>query len=173
MFTAGLFPAGLFPAGLYPGVAGVSGPPADLLEAVVARLLADATVAADVGGRVWSFQGAHDELLPYLLISLISEYSEFSGPDGDGKIPYIDRQEFQVTAYAEDTVSADGLDLVRLVAKHVHDSLNDAPLAFEAGTLLEIRRTNRVDQIDPDLGPNGGRVYQGIITYEATIQRFL
>ena len=142
--------------------------PADLLEAIVAHLVADATVTAALTGGVWADAAPPDAPPPLLTIADISETADYQSVDGGGSIPLNDTAEIQLNVYA--TSKADARAFMRLV----ETSLNDAPLTITTGTVLYLRRRGRPHGLkDPDLGPGGGDVWMQAVSFDAVVSRTL
>jgi hypothetical protein len=140
--------------------------PADLIDAVVAHLLADPVLAAAVGGRVWQGAAGHDEELPY--IQVIDPHAEISGgltTDDD----YRRDGSLDINVYIEDP--GDGSfnpdDRARTIARRAAKSLRDAPLTFEAGRLAYLRPAHHPwGEEDPDPGPNGLPVWHAWVSMQ-------
>jgi hypothetical protein len=131
----------------------------DLIDALVAHLVADATVAADVGGRVWQGTVGHAEVLPYVLVTDPQDGTT-AGLTTAGD--YRRDGSYDVHVYAEDpgdgSTSAD--DLARSIGRHVVAALTDADLTFTAGKLIYLRPGHHDwGEVDPDPGPNGRPVW--------------
>jgi hypothetical protein len=137
---------------------------------VVAWLAKDATVAADVGGRIWSDEGPEGEDLPFLrIVDPEDSVSTF----GTGK-GYYDTGSIQIDVYAEDSDTEDGKDRARRIGWDVADALNNAPLVFSRGRLRYFRQAGPPKgERDPDPGPNGRPVYHQFVVFHYFVARAL
>lgn len=150
--------------GLVPGVVIL---PADLAEALLAHLEADAALLARLPGGIWGDEAPADTPLPYAVLVEVAEVAEYEGPKGSGRVPYADRAAIQVGIFDSSRSAARGLGNL------VEAAVNDAPLEFEGGDLLWLRRSDRRMQKDPELGPGGVDVWQRILVFDALTQRQL
>ncbi len=145
--------------------------PADLAEAIAARLKADGGLAAALagGGGVWAGQAPNVDLLPYVVIVEPSdEEADYETVGDDGKIPYDDESEVQVSCFAAASKSA-----AKAIGTLVQQCLDDAPLTFDDGDLLELRRVGRHTELDPDPGPGNVDVWMHVLRFRAIVARTL
>jgi hypothetical protein len=122
--------------------------PVDLLEAVVAHLQADATLAATFAGRFVSDEEVVGSAFPYVILEEIPGPCHYQSRDSSGNVPVDDQRQVRVT------IVATGKAAVRTAGRLVNQSLWDAPLVFSTGTLLWFRNeVAPIDVKDPGLGP--------------------
>lgn len=143
--------------------------PADLGDAAFGHLVADAVCVAAFGRPNWLWDDVAPvgSPLPYAAMADVSAQAGYESQDADGSIPCEDEISFQVSAFAATKPRARSLG--RLVAA----ALNDAPLAFDAGTLRYLRRgATHVEQCDVK-GPNNVNIYQCVVQFDAVVDRTL
>jgi hypothetical protein len=140
--------------------------PVDLLEAVLAHLQADGTLAATFGGRFVSDEEALGSAFPYVVVDEVQGPWSYQSRDNSGAIPVDDHRQVRVT------IVSVGKAAVRVAGRLVHSSLWDANLTFGTGTLMWFRNeTAPTDQLDPERGPGNVDIWRRTYVYEATIAR--
>lgn len=164
MFAPTYFPPTYFPP-TYFGTGGGTPPVtyATLLEAVVATLKG-ALVPGTVTG-VYSDRVPPRTQAPYVVI-----YSAIESPDymtDASGVDYIDSGSFQASVFAEGRVAA------RDIGRQVESALNDAPLTFDDGTLMVLRREWRNVEMDPDRDPAGKPLWACQVQFAYECQRTL
>ena len=155
-----------------PGATALAGTvplPADLMEAIVQALGANAALATAFGHRDWLWADAAPRAtrFPYAILAEVTETAAYQAAAGDGSTPYDDDARYQLVVYAADQ------DQARALASQVLATLTDAPLAFTRGVLLQLRRARRWTAKDPERGPNNGDVWQRGLVFEALTARTL
>lgn len=144
----------------------------DFIAAVVAQLQQTGSVASAFGDTTTTpkFQGTvafRPAALPFARLIEVGEESLFQSIGSDGATVHLDRGELQVDVFATSEASARSLG--RLVAA----ALNDAPIVFADGTLLELRQSRSFFVPEPDPGPGAAVVYHRVVLFTYLIQRSL
>lgn len=126
--------------------------PDDLVDAIVA--LVQSTMVS-TGQLTWFGSGEapgwDEATLPYARILEFAEDAEYQSEDEAGSSPYDDRASIPIAVYASTAAAAKSL------GKILSNALTDAPLAFDDGELLYLRRVSKSNpSIDPDDAPDGG-----------------
>lgn len=143
----------------------------DFPAAVIAALQANAACAQAFGDSASTpkFQGvqAFKAALPYARILEMPAADTFQSMGADGLTDYFERGELQLDVFAASESSA------RSLGKLTASVLNDAPLVFADGTLLELRQSRAYFTPEPDAGPGTAIVYHRVILFLYLIQRKL
>lgn len=143
----------------------------DLESAIIAALAASSSLSTAFGHstgtpKYFADLAEADTDLPCLVYTDGEEDAEYESEDlADDLTPYTDAGEITIAIYAAG--EAEALDL----GDQVQAVLFDAPLIFDDGTLLYIRRTHRSSDIDPDKGPNGEDVWQCTLIFKTIVAR--
>lgn len=144
---------------------------ADLIAAVVAQLQNNSPCATAFGDspstpKFQSIQ-AFKAVLPYVRVLELPTSDMFQSAGQDGSPNYFEHGQLQVDVFATGESSA------RSLGKLVAAALNDAPLTFDDGKLLELRITSSFFAPEPDPGPGTAIVYHRVLTFLYAIQRSL
>lgn len=116
--------------------------------------------------KIWGVQG-FKAVIPFCRILEVSASDTFQSMGADGLICYFERGELQIDVFASNESTARALGaLVRAV-------LNDAPLVFADGALLELRQTAAHFVPEPDPGPGLPAVSHYVLRFLYSIQRNL
>jgi hypothetical protein len=144
---------------------------ADLLEAILAHLSADVGLAAGLPGGIYSDEVPEDVPMPYLVIA---DPQDAATRPATTKGDMFDEGTYEANVYVESTPLVDGKDEARRLAWLVQDSLHDAPLAFERGTLIRLRQSLSPRGVkEPEPGPEGGPVYRQFLAIQYLVTRSL
>jgi hypothetical protein len=93
--------------------------------------------------------------------------SQFAGADTKRPVPYANVFDVSESPaynsglgyWADGTLQVNVFNITRVSARQTADAiaaiLNDNPLAFQVGTLKNLRQSGRYTQKDPDPGPGG------------------
>lgn len=130
--------------------------PDDLVDAITAQVR---PAMVDPAGPLSAFLNQNagpDQLLPFAVLLEPDEDDEYWSTEGDA----LADGHLQVTIYAGDKKSA------RLLGDRVSALIHDAPLEFQAGTLVYLRQSSRLAALDPDPGPGGGDCWQEVRIFE-------
>lgn len=127
----------------------------DLIEAIVAKIKADATCASLLTGGVYVDLGRQGALTagPMVVITEVGGSPRWTAGGGSERATRIDDLTIQASCYATSRATA------KTCGNAVAAALNDASLTFTEGTLCYIRQTNRYANRDMDLGPGGATVW--------------
>jgi hypothetical protein len=140
--------------------------PRTFIAAVRLALRHDATLNGKIAGRVWKDLAPRGVAYPFLVLAETSSDPMFSTVDRDDAIPFVDHKTFTVTAYALNAEAA------RLIVLDVLRVLDDAPVRFAEGVLMELRHDQGYHlSIDGSGSYGGSKAWQGVIPYEAYIQK--
>lgn len=141
---------------------------ADLLEAAVARLLADATLTGLIGaGKVFADAAPVGTALPYLVIAEPDESIDYQSAGDDALVPFDGRVELRVHCLAA------GKSQARTIRRAVAAALADAPLAFETGQLLALRPGRHWGDLDPEGDADGSDAWHEYLVCDAIVSRTL
>jgi hypothetical protein len=102
---------------------------------------------------------------PYARILELPASDTFQSTGSDGLTSSFERGELQLDVFATSESSA------RSLGKLAAAPLNDAPLVFADGTLLELRQSRAFFTPEPDAGPGVAIVYHRVILFLYVIQR--
>lgn len=143
----------------------------DFPAAVIAALQGNIACAQAFGDSASTpkFQGvqAFKAAPPYARVLEMPASDTFQSMGSDGLTDYFERGELQLDIFAASESSA------RSLGKLAAAALNDAPLTFADGTLLELRQSRAFFTPEPDPGPGISVVYHRVILFLYVIQRNL
>jgi hypothetical protein len=146
----------------------------DLMDAVVAQLRATPAVvtalAEDTSSpsttKIWADDLATAEpSLPWLTYQETSENLSPESVGPDAAIDYIGSGQFLLTLCTADKLEC------RQTAYLIVAALNDVPLVFSDGQLLELRHTNPSAPTVPAIGPHSATIYQRVLSFEYIVVR--
>lgn len=149
---------------------------ADLYSSVITRLRAtpslitalneDTAIAGQT--KIWMDFAEGQPAPPWLVIVELGETTEFmSVSDLLGTISYLCDGQFQISVFAT------GRKQVRDIAKLVIGALDDSSLTFNDGTLMEIRHSSLLAQIEHEVAPEFQAIYHQIVEFHYKVQRVL
>lgn len=146
-----------------------SGPPpatyATLLEAVVATLKDAMVTPGDLNG-VWYRLAPPGTATPFSVISVATATEDWASIDSNEQRPTYDTYTIDVSTYHT------GSKLASTLGRMVRDTLTDAALAFDEGTLLQIAQTSfLMPEQDPDRSPTGSPLWRDWRSFTAVVER--
>jgi hypothetical protein len=125
-------------------------------------ILSDST-AFGSSGWLWLGRAPVDTPMPFGVIGDDGTSPTFDSGEAGTTRGVVENGSFTVAIFS--TSRANCGTLTRLVRQ----VLTDAPLAFSAGSLMHMRPTNLSVDLDPDPGPAGEDVWQGIVSFDVMI----
>jgi hypothetical protein len=127
--------------------------PSDILAAIKLWFAADTELVSAIPGGLWVTQAPGNQVLPYAVVALISESSDWaSGSD------QVDQDDLQFSIYGATALEA------RTAAKLLRKSLDNAALAFADGYLMGLYHKQGLLTKDPNRGPRGFLWHQMFMT---------
>jgi hypothetical protein len=146
-----------------------SGLPPDLPAAMVAWLGQNATVTAAFGGAPFFAETVTPgTAFPYAYYEEPREQLTFQSPDASGQVQYFGRGEITWNVVTSGKLTS------RQLGELIGGSLNDAPLTFLDGTLLELRWSNPWSQSIRALGAAGNiPAFRRVLVFTYMVQRTL
>jgi hypothetical protein len=144
----------------------------DFPAAVIAALQQNGACAQAFGDSAQSpkfhgVQAATGVQLPYARVLELPADEQFESADGAGVVHYYEAGELQLDVFAASESSA------RSLGKLAAAALNDAPLLFADGQLLELRQSRAFFAPEPDAGPGAAVVYHRVVLFRYRVQRTL
>lgn len=146
--------------------------PPDFAAAVIAALEQNGACAAAFGDtpaspRFHGVQAATAVPVPYARVLELPAGATFESADGAGLVHYYEAGELQLDVFAASESSA------RSLGKLAAAALNDAPLVFADGQLLELRQARAFFVPEPEAGPGLALVYHRVLLFQYRLQRTL
>lgn len=143
---------------------------ADFMSQVVAWLeqsvaLLSALGQTDATPKIFGDVADGSPSPPYLVITETNETPQYQGPDSTGTAYHFDRGTIAVHIFASGKTQA------RSIGRLVADQLNDAPIAPDDGTLLELRQSAAAFIPIGEIGPGTTTVTCRLLTFLYLIQR--
>jgi|SRR5579863_10472327 len=143
----------------------------DFLAAVSATLSANLACATAFGDSPSTpkFQAiqAFKAELPYCRLLELTTAMNFQSAGGDNLPKYFERGTLQVDVFANSARTARTLGVL------VAAALNDVPMTFDDGLLLELRISGAAFVPEPDIGAGVAVAYHRVLTFLYMIQRSL
>jgi hypothetical protein len=170
-FDEGYFEPNYLDSGYF-GIATVAETNPDLPSAIIAKLRATPAVVSAFGEDTSStattkFHAdvAHKAELPWCVYEEIGEDPRPVSVDSEGLTNYFCQGRIAFT------VVASGKKEARTLADLIASTLNDAPLTFDDGELLEFRTEANRARPDPDIGPGSPAMFQRVVVFLYMCQR--